>query len=140
MQRLQNKYTAIADEGDAAALIAAAGKESSRDVTMTISVRMNEMALQRNADATNFTPPAGASIAQRWIQAGDAATADEGHALVLFGTWRTGPPTRWTAPPRAGAVPTAAHVIAVEFTGDPARIDPMVQAIDFAKLRTAFTK
>ena len=78
--------------------------------------------------------------AQRWIQAGDADNNAEGHALVLFGTWRTGPPTQWTAPARAGAVPTAAHVISVEFTGDPSRIEPMLQAINYQSLRTAFTK
>ena len=140
MEKLQNEYKKIADEGNSQALINEAGKELSRDTIMTISVRVNEMAIQKPEGATNFTPPAGASIAQRWIQPGDEASSDEGHAMVLFGTWRVGPPTRWTAPARAGAVPTAAHVIAVEVTGDPARIDPMLQAINFPGLRTAFTK
>ena len=140
MEKLQAEYQKIADEGPGEAIIAAAGKEMARDTTMSISVRVNTMAQQKPTGATNFTPPAGAAIAQRWIQAGDEAKSDEGHALVMFGTWRTGPPTQWTAPARTGAVPTAAHVIAVEFTGDPARIDPMIQAIDFQGLKTAFSK
>jgi hypothetical protein len=41
---------------------------------------------------------------------------------------------------RANAVPTAAHVISVEVVGDPARIDPLLQAIDFKTLATALTQ
>jgi hypothetical protein len=40
---------------------------------------------------------------------------------------------------RANAVPTAAHVISVEVVGDPARIDPLLQGIDFKSLATALT-
>jgi len=140
MEKLQAEYQKIADEGNSEALIAAAGKEMTRDTTMTISIRVNTMALQKPTGATNFTPPPGAFSAQRWVDAGDADKSEEGHALVLFGTWRTGPPTQWTAPARAGAVPTAAHAIAVEFTGDPSRIEPMIQAVNYQALRTAFTK
>lgn len=140
MEKLQTQYQKIADEGNSEALIAAAGKEMARDVVMTLSIRINSMAVQKRAGSTNITLPPGAFLAQRWVEAGDAEKNDEGHGIVLFGTWRTGPPTQWTAPARAGAVPTAAHVISVEYTGDPSRIEPMMQAVNYTTLRTAFSK
>ena len=46
----------------------------------------------------------------------------------------------WMAVRRENAVPTAAHVISVEVVGDPARIDPLLQGIDFKSLATALTQ
>lgn len=140
MEKLQKEYQSIADEGNGEALIAAAGKEMSRDTIMSISIRVNSMAVQKRAGTTNITLPPGAFLAQRWVEPGDEDNNDEGYGLVLYGTWRTGPPTQWTAPARTGAVPTAAHVISIDFSGDPSRIEPMLQAVNYATLRTAFTK
>lgn len=148
MEKLQDEYKRVLEGSDSEARITAAGKESTRDQIMSISVRVNGMDQQVGSRAASLPPPAGATAAQRWTQAGDAAnnagdaaTNDEGHALVLFGNWsraRTVP--QWQGAPRANAVPTAAHVISVEVTGDPSRIDPMLQAINFPGLRAAFTK
>lgn len=140
MQKLQDEYQKIADEGNSEALIAAAGKEMSRDTTMSISIQINTMAVHKRAGSTNITLPPGAFLAQRWVEPEDEDDNAEGHGIVLYGTWRTGPPTQWTAPARAGAVPTAAHVISISFQGDPSRIEPMIQAINYPTLRTAFTK
>lgn len=140
MEKLQAEYQKIADEGNSEALIAAAGKEMSRDATMSISIQINTMAVHKRPGATNITLPPGAFVAQRWVEPEDEDDNAKGHGIVLFGTWRTGPPTQWTAPARAGAVPTAAHVISINFDGDPSRIEPMLQAVNYQTLRTAFTK
>ena len=140
MEKLQNEYKAIADEGNGEALIAAAGKELERDTTISINIRINTMAVHKRPGSTNITLPPGAFLAQRWVEPENADKNAEGHGIVLFGTWRTGPPDRLTAPARAGAVPTAAHVISIDFSGDPSRIEPMLQAINYPTLRTAFTK
>ena len=140
MEKLQGEYKKIADEGNSEALIAAAGKEMTRDTTMSISIHINTMSVHKRAGSTNITLPPGAFLAQRWVEPEDEDDNAEGHGIVLFGTWRTGPPTHWTAPARAGAVPTAAHVISIDFSGDPSRIEPMLQAVNYPTLRTAFTK
>jgi hypothetical protein len=140
MEKLQKEFQTIADEGNSEALIAAAGKEMARDSTMSISIRVNTMSVHKRPGSTNIALPPGAFLAQRWVEPEDEDDNAEGHGIVLFGTWRTGPPTQWTAPARAGAVPTAAHVISIDFEGDPSRIEPMLQAINYPTLRTAFTK
>jgi len=141
MEKIQAEYQKIADEGDSQARIAAAGKEMERDLHMSISVRVNETAVPLASGVANFPLPPGASVAQRWTRPADAEQSAEGHALVLFGGWnRTEQTKHWMSAPRANAVPTAAHVISVEVVGDPARIDPLLQGIDFKSLATALTE
>ena len=141
MEKIQAEYQQIADEGDSQARIAAAGKEMDRDLHMSISVRVNETAVPLTSGAANFPLPPGASVAQRWTRPADAEKSAEGHALVLFGGWNRAEQTkRWMPARRANAVPTAAHVISVEVVGDPARIDPLLQGIDFKSLATALTE
>jgi hypothetical protein len=108
---------------------------------MSVSVRVNETAKPLTSGATSFALPAGSSVAQRWIRPADAEKSAEGHALVLYGGWnRVEQKNSWMAARRANAVPTAAHVISVEVVGDPARIDPLLQGIDFKSLATALTR
>jgi hypothetical protein len=141
MVKLQAQFEKIANEGDSEARIAAAGKESNRDRFLSVSVRINETSKPLVAGAANFALPTGATAAQRWTLPGDAHKSEEGRALVLYGTWnRVAQTGQWKAARRANAVPTAAHVISVEIIGDPARIDPMLKAIDFKSLATALTK
>lgn len=141
IERIQAEYQRIADEGDSQARIAAAGKEMERDLHMSISVRVNETMVPLTNGAASFPLPPGASVAQRWTRAADAEKSAEGHALVLFGGWNRAEQTRrWMPARRANAVPTAAHVISVEVVGDPARIDPLLQGIDFRGLATALTE
>jgi hypothetical protein len=140
MEKLQTEYQKIADEGPSEAIIAAAGKGYAHDTTMSLSIRINTMSVHKRPGSTNITLPPGALVAQRWVDPGSAEKNDEGHGIVLFGTWRVGPPDQWRASARAGAVPTAAHVITVDFQGDPTRIEPMLAAVDYATLKTAFTK
>jgi hypothetical protein len=141
LEKIQNEYKKVLEGGDSQARIAAAGKEMERDLHMSISVRVNETAVQLGNGAANFPPPPGASVAQRWTRPATADMNEEGRALVLYGKWnRAGTATQWTAAPRANAVPTAAHVISVEVKGDPARIDALLQGIDFKSLATALTK
>lgn len=141
MAKFQEEYGKIAAEGDSEARIAAAGKEMNRDLHMSITVRVNEAYIPLNSGAANFPLPPGAFAAQRWTQAGDANNNDEERALVLFGKWnRTEKTVRWTPAQRPNAVPTAAHVISVEVGGDPTRIDPLLQGIDFKSLAAALAK
>jgi len=141
MVKIQAEYKKVADEGDSQARIAAAGKEMERDLHMSINVRVNETAKPLASGAANFPLPPGASIAERWTRSADVEKSAEGHALVLYGGWNRVDKTKsWTAARRANAVPTAAHVISVEVIGDPTRIDPLLQGIDFKGLATALTK
>jgi hypothetical protein len=141
MAKIQAEFEKVADEGDSQARIAAAGKEMDRDLHMSISVRVNETAVPLTSGAANFPLPPGAFAAQRWTRPADAEKSAEGHALVLYGTWNHVEKTKsWTAARRANAVPTAAHVVSVEVVGDPARIDPLLQGIDFKSLATALNK
>jgi hypothetical protein len=141
MEKIQAEYKKVAEEGDSQARIAAAGKEMDRDLHMSISVRVNETAVPLTSGAAKFPLPPGAFAAQRWTRPADAEKSAEGHALVLYGTWNRVEKTKtWTAARRANAVPTAAHAISVEVIGDPARIDPLLQGIDFNSLATALTK
>lgn len=141
MVKLQAEYQKVAAEGDSEARIVAAGKEMDRDLHMSITVRVNETIKPLASGAANFPLPPGASVAQRWTRPADAEKSEEGHALVLYGTWNPVAKTKsWTSARRANAVPTAAHVISVEVVGDPARIDPLLQGMDFKSLATALTK
>jgi len=141
MAKIEAEFKKVAVEGDSQARIAAAGKEMDRDLHMSISVRVNETDVPLTSGAANFPLPPGASVAQRWTRPANAEKSAEGHALVLFGGWnRTDQTKRWMPARRANAVPTAAHVISVEVVGDPARIDPLLQGIDFNSLATALTK
>ena len=139
--KLQQEYGKVANEGDSQLRIEAAGKETNRDLHMSITVRVNEAYEPLNSGAANFPLPPGAFAAQRWTRAGDANNNEEGHALVLFGKWnRTEKTVRWTPAQRANAVPTAAHVFSVEVIVDPARIDPLLQGIDFKSLAAVLAK
>ena len=141
MAKIEAELKKVADEGDSQARIAAAGKEMDRDLHMSITVRVNETAKPLNSGAANFPLPPGAFAAERWTRPADAERSEEGHALVLFGGWsRVDKTKRWMPARRANAVPTAAHVISVKVVGDPARIDPLLQGIDFKSLATALTK
>lgn len=141
LEKIQAEYKKVADEGDSQARIAAAGREMDRDLHMSISVRVNETAVPLTNGAANLPLPPGASVAQRWTRPANAEKSAEGHALVLFGGWNRAEQTkRWMPARRANAVPTAAHVISVEVVGDPARIDPLLQGIDFNSLATVLTK
>jgi hypothetical protein len=141
MAKIETELKKVMDEGNSQEQIAAAGKEHDRDMHMSISVRINETAKPLTSGATSFALPAGATVTQRWIRPADAEKSAEGHALVLYGTWsRVEPKKSWMAARRANAVPTAAHVISVEVVGDPARIDPLLQGIDFKSLATALTQ
>lgn len=141
MVKIQAEYKKVADEGDSQARIAAAGKEMDRDLHMSISVQVNETARPLASGVANFPLPPGASIAERWTRPADAEKSAEGHALVLYGGWNRVDKTKSrTAARRANAVPTAAHVVSVEVVGDPARIDPLLQGIDFSSLAAAFAK
>lgn len=138
--KLQEEYGKIAAEGDSEAQIAAAGKEMDRDLHMSIAVRVNGAYEPLISGAANFPLPPGAFAAQRWTQAGDANNNDEGHALVLFGKWTRTKDVTWRPSLRPNAVPTAAHVISVKVLGDPKRVDPLLQGIDFNSLAAALAK
>ena len=112
-------------------------RRSSRDLEMSISVRVNARFESQDSGAANFTLPAGASTALRWDQSGNAEHADQGHALMLFGRWTRGEHTRWTPTHHPN---TAAHAISVYVIADPKRIGPTLQAIDFTSLSTALAK
>jgi hypothetical protein len=80
-------------------------------------------------------------LAQDGVRTVAADKNEEGHAMILFGGWqREEQSRRWVSARRANVAPTAAHVISVEVVGDPSRIDPLLQGIDFTSLATALTR
>lgn len=138
--KLEAEYHKVADEGDSAARIAAAGKIMATDIEMSISVRVNQGLASQDSGARNVALPPGTFAGARWDEVGDPENPDQGHALVLLGQWTRKPDGRWQQVPRPNTSPTAAHTIAVTVLADPARIDPTLKAIDFKSLSAALAK
>ncbi len=138
--KLQAEYEKVANEGESQAMIEAAGKEMGRDLEMSISVQVNPGIRSPGDNARNIALPTGAFAATRWDEVGDPARADQGHALILFGSWTRKPDGRWVQAARPNRSPTAPHAVAITVLADPNRIDSTLKAIDFASLSAALAK
>lgn len=131
IDRLQEEYRKVADEGTDPAAMAAVAKEMSRDLEMTIYVRVNPMTARTPDEAKPITRPAGAGSAYRWHVEDESQSND--HALYYFGSWFKRPDGTFQPSVRQGAPFSAAHAVSIEITGDPARVTQTIAAIDFGK-------
>jgi len=132
MEKLQAEYKALADQGTDPAAMEAVTKEMSRDLTLTIYVRVNPMTARTPDEAKPTTRPAGSGSAYRWHVEDESRSED--HALYYFGTWFKRPDDSFQPSVRQGAPFSAAHALSIEVTGYPDRVTQTIAAIDFAKL------
>ena len=132
IDKLQAEYQKVADEGNDPAAMAAVAKEMSRDLEMTIYVRVNPMTARTPTEAKPTTRPAGAGSAYRWHVEDESQSKD--HALFYFGSWFKRPDGTFQPSVREGAPFSAAHALSIEVTGDPARVTEALAAIDFGKI------
>jgi len=135
IEKLQAEYQQVADEGSDPQRMEAIGKEMSRDLEMTIAVRVNPMTARVPTEAKPTTAPAGAKAAYRWHVEDSSSSND--HALYQFGTWFKRPDGTFQPSVRQGAPFSAAHAITVEVTGESQRVTQTLAAIDFAKIASS---
>ena len=135
--KLTAEYERIANEGDATSSAAAGLDAATRDQVMSINVLVNAPRQVPDAAAKSFPTPAGASAAYRWSSVrGDI---HEDTAVVLVGLWKRAG-AAYLPVMRAGAPPAPPQVIVVRLTAADARIQPTIDAIDFAALAAALEK
>ena len=132
IERLQNEYQKIADEGSDPKAMEAAGKAANRDMELSISVHVNPMTARTPTEAKPVTAPTGAKYAHRWHVEDENQSVD--HALYYFGSWFRRPDGTFQPAPPPGAPLSAAHGLTIEIIGDPARVTQAVSTTDFAKL------
>ena len=135
MAKVQAEYQQVADEGNDPQRMEAIGKEMSRDLEMTISIRVNPMTARVPPEAKPTAVPAGAKAAYRWHVEDSSSSND--HALYHFGTWFRRPDGTLQPSVRQGAPFSAAHAITVEVTGESQRVTQTLAAIDFAKIASS---
>lgn len=132
IQRLQAEYQKLADEGIDPAAMEAVAKEMSRDLNLTIFVRVNPMTARTPDDAKPTARPSGSGSAYRWHVEDESRSED--HALYYFGTWFKRPDGSYQPSVRQGAPFSAAHGLSIEVIGYPDRLTQTLAAIDFAKV------
>jgi hypothetical protein len=138
MEKLSEEYKAILEEGGTTEKMNAAAAEASRDVEMRILVRVNALYEFPPPGARGLQAPGGASSAFHWTERrGDI---DEGHALVLLGSWQPKGEGGFQATPPPNAAPPAAQVMSVTVIADDSRLPSTLDAIDFHALAATLSR
>ena len=137
-EKAQAEYQKVADEGDAAQQIDAAGEKAGRDMEMRIDINVNENPAVAGDGATSLPLPSGARAAFRWSIRGGSIRQDE--ALVLFGEWQPGKGGAWQAVPRPKQPMSAPHVTTVHVIADASRLAAALKVIDFNSLAKLVSK
>jgi hypothetical protein len=133
MEKVSNEYTALLQQGDAAAEVESAGAESLRDIDMHIAVRVNPGSTVAPPGATSVAPPPGARAALRWTTEREGITS--GHALLLIGPWKQNESGQGWSPALVPAVPSVtAAWYEIEIEADPSRIEALMRDVDSAAL------
>jgi hypothetical protein len=113
------------------ALAESMNKATMQDRIMSIGVSVNPGGIS-NAQMKKAPAPAGAHSAYRWTTLKEGVT--EGHALVLFGAWQPRAGGGLVSQKRATASSAAAHAVRVTVDADPARLDSLLESIDFGAI------
>jgi hypothetical protein len=132
LAKAQEDYKKILDEGDSAQQMAAAGEIPSRDLQMTIIVKVNAN-VESSSGAKSLPLPPGARAAFRSTIREDAK---EDQALILLGQWTPTAESGWKSLRRASVTAPAAHVISIHIVADANRLAPTVDSIDVKSLAT----
>lgn len=138
LEKLSDEYTAILEEGGTTEKMNAAAAEASRDLDISIVVRVNALYDSHDMNAEVLRPPTGAQSAFRW--SGTNGDVTEGRALVLLGPWQPSSDGAVQAVPPANASPPAAQAISVAVTADRDRLAATLDAIDFAAIAQTLSR
>ncbi len=138
MDKIQQEYQKVIDEGDSEQQFQEAAERAGRDVVMTVSLEVNAGRASKMSDAITLPLPPGAKSALRWTTTGANSTG--GGAQILLGLWRTAPTGGWVSMSRANHPLAAAHTMAINVNADASRIESAVGAIDFNALAKLLPK
>ena len=129
MEAISKEFDAMAAEDQP--MIEDVAKATMEDRTMSIAIAVNPGAVS-NGNMQKAAAPAGAHSAYRWSTSADGIK--EGHAVVLLGAWQPRA-EGGVASQRRGTNPSsAAHAVAVTVHADPARLDSLLDSIDFGAI------
>lgn len=134
MDKAQEDYKKILDEGNSDELMAAAAAKASHDMTMNIDVAVNSNQITPDASATSVALPPGARAAFQWNTTREQIT--DGHALILLGQWQRSADGSWRRVRHPEMAPTAAQVISISINADPERLAATIASIDIKGLAT----
>ena len=138
MAKASEEYKQIMEEGGTTEKMNAAAAEASRDVEMSVVVRVNSNFEFPAPEAERLPPPAGAQSAFRWSEKN--GNVQEAHALVLLGQWQPRSEGGLQAVlPRNAAAP-AAQALSVHLVADDSRLAPTLAGIDFNALAGTLAK
>lgn len=131
MEKISKEMEALYGGEEDQAIQATIAKATTQDRTMDVAVSINSGAYPETG-ARRVTGPAGAHSTYRWTTT--EASVSQAHALVLFGNWRPRDGGGLEVQRRGTASPAAPHAIAVRVDADPARIDSLMNSIDFGAI------
>ena len=138
MDKIQQEYQKVIDEGDSAQQFQEAAERAGRDLVMTIRLDVNAGKASQMSDAITLPLPPGAKSALRWTTTGANSTG--GSAQILLGLWRLVSTGGWASMSRANHPLAAAHTMAINVNADASRIESAIAAIDFNALAKLLPK
>ena len=106
-------------------------KATMADRTMSIAIAVNPGAVS-NGKMQKAAAPAGAHSAYRWSTSADGVK--ESHAVVLLGAWQPRAEGGFASQRRGSNSSSAAHAVTVTVHADPARLDSLLDSIDFGAI------
>jgi len=131
IEKISKQYEAIMAEGNDPALLESVAKATMQDRTMSIAIAVNPGVVS-NGKMQKAAAPAGAHSAYRWSTSADGVK--EGHAVVLVGAWQPRAEGGVASQRRRTNSSSAAHAVAVTVHADPARLDSLLDSIDFGAI------
>ena len=129
MEGISKEFDAMAAEDQP--MIADVAKATMADRTMSIAIAVNPGVVS-NSKMQKAAAPAGAHSAYRWSTSADGVK--EGHAVVLLGAWQPSAEGGVASQRRGTSSSSAAHAVAVTVQADPARLDSLLDSIDFGAI------
>jgi len=129
MEGISKEFDAMAAEDQP--MIADVAKATMADRTMSIAIAVNPGVVS-NSKMQKAAAPAGAHSAYRWSTSADGVK--EGHAVVLLGAWQPRAAGGVASQRRGTSSSSAAHAVAVTVQADPARLDSLLDSIDFGAI------
>jgi len=129
MEAISKEFDAMAAEDQP--MIEDVAKATMADRTMSIAIAVNPGAVS-NGKMQKAAAPAGAHSAYRWSTSADGVK--ESHAVVLLGAWQPRAEGGFASQRRGTNSSSAAHAVTVTVHADPARLDSLLDSIDFGAI------
>jgi len=129
MEAISKEFDAMAAEDQP--MIEDVAKATMADRTMSIAIAVNPGAVS-NGKMQKAAAPAGAHSAYRWSTSADGVK--ESHTVVLLGAWQPRAEGGFASQRRGTNSSSAAHAVTVTVHADPARLDSLLDSIDFGAI------